>query len=210
MHGGEGGKDCVYLSKSHAVKFGGSTYAYNGIPIDEYIFSDKKEDFLLFLAKVKRSKKGIDSAIKVAKLTKNTLIVAGGKRLNNPETWFNWHPLIKPIGFVNGNEKFKLLSKAKALLVPIKWDEPFGLTIIEAMLSGTPVIAFNRGAMKELIVHGETGFLCENEEDMVKAIKKVDQISAHRCREHAVNHFSVHTMYLRHNQLLDKTYHKEE
>jgi len=205
IHGLENrvGKNRVYVSKSHAKHFGGEVFAYNGIPVDSYQFSEDKEDFLLFLAKVRRSKKGVATAINVAKKSKTKLIVAGGHRLSSPETWFPWHRLVKPVGYINGDEKFRLLSKAKALLVPIRWEEPFGLTIIEAMLSGTPVIAFNRGAMSELIIDGVTGFLCDNEEEMLSAINKIEQLSPQVCRAHVIKYFSSYAMYQKHQELLD-------
>lgn len=170
--------------------------------MDDYIFNESKSDFLLFLAKVKRSKKGVDVAIKLSKKSKLKLVVAGGVRLGSPETWFNWHPLITPVGYVNGKDKMKLFSQAKALIVPIRWEEPFGLTIVEAMLSGTPVIAFNRGAMKELIIDGVTGFLCETEEEMLTAMQNVDKISPLKCHEHAKKYFSSFSMYEKHEELL--------
>lgn len=200
--GKQEGKNNIFISNSHAKAHGGTVIAYNGVPVDDYIFSADKDNYLLFLAKVKRSKKGVDTAIKVAKKVNIPLVVAGGYRLANPETWFKWHPKITPVGYINGVKKFELLSKAKALLVPIRWEEPFGLTIVEAMLSGTPVIAFNRGAMPELIIDGETGFLCENEAEMIEAIKKLDQISPERCREHAMSHFTSTQMCNRHLELL--------
>lgn len=200
--GKQEGQNNVFISKSHAKAHDGTVVAYNGVPIDDYIFSADKDNYLLFLAKVKRSKKGVDTAIQVAKKVNIPLVVAGGSRLANPETWFKWHPKITPVGYINGVKKFELLSKAKALLVPIRWEEPFGLTIVEAMLSGTPVIAFNRGAMPELIIDGETGFLCENEAEMIEAIKKLDQISPERCREHAMSHFTSIQMCNRHLELL--------
>jgi glycosyltransferase involved in cell wall biosynthesis len=198
-----GGKNSVYVSRSHAQQSGGKIYAYNGIPVDEYRFSGSKEAFLLFIAKVKRSKKGVQEAINVAKRTKNLLIVAGGHRLLCPETWFRWHPMIKPVGYVGGDQKFELFAKAKAVLVPVKWEEPFGLTVIEAMASGTPVIAFNRGAMPELIVDGVTGFLCDTEDEMVKAVGRLHEISPSACREHVARNFNVENLYLRHAELLD-------
>ncbi|MEC6824960.1 glycosyltransferase [Photobacterium piscicola] len=196
------GKNNVFISKCHAKIQGGDVIAYNGVPVDDYIFREDKDNYLLFLAKVKRSKKGVDTAIKVAKKVNIPLIVAGGRRFANPETWFNWHPIIKPVGYINGADKFDLISKAKALLVPIRWEEPFGLTIVESMLSGTPVIAFNRGAMAELIIDGETGFLCDNENEMIEAIKKIDQISPKKCRDYAIKYFTSAQMCKRHLELL--------
>lgn len=111
--------------------------------------------------------------------------------------------MIKPVGYVGGDQKFELFAKAKAVLVPVKWEEPFGLTVIEAMASGTPVIAFNRGAMPELIVDGVTGFLCDTEDEMVKAVGRLHEISPSACREHVARNFNVENLYLRHAELLD-------
>jgi len=208
IHAGKGaGRNCVYVSQSHAQRSGGTAYAHNGIPVHDYQFSDSKEAFLLFIAKVKRSKKGVEEAIRVAKRTQIPLIIAGGHRLLSPETWFKWHPLIRPVGYVNGDQKFSLFAKAQGLLVPIKWEEPFGLTVIEAMASGTPVIAFNRGAIPELIVDGVTGFLCDTEDEMVKAVERLHEISPAACREHVAQKFSVENLYKTHAALLDKAEH---
>ncbi|MAA64126.1 MAG: hypothetical protein CL581_05015 [Alteromonadaceae bacterium] len=204
VHAGPGGNTkSVYVSKSHAGLGAGKHFAYNGVPVNDYHFSQHKEDYLLFLAKVKRRKKGVSTAIKIAKASKTSLIVAGGHRVKNPETWCKWHPLVTPVGYVNGEKKLDLLSKAKALLVPIEWDEPFGLTVVEAAASGTPVIAFDRGAMRELIVDGETGYLCRTDKEMIAAVKNVSRISPFKCRKHAATHFSANRMYQRHKELLD-------
>jgi len=206
VHAGKGeGINRVFVSESHAKQAGEYIFSYNGVPVDEYIFNQIKGDFFLFLAKVKRSKKGVSTAIRIAKITKKKLIIAGGWRLGSPETWFNWHPLIESVGFVNGYKKQNLLSQAKALIVPIKWEEPFGLTIVEAMMSGTPVIAFNRGAMKELIVDCVTGFICENENEMINAMEKVNSLNPIIIRQHALANFSVSRMAQQHLKLLDKS-----
>ncbi|MEZ9922568.1 glycosyltransferase [Vibrio breoganii] len=204
IHGGNGHElNAIYVSRSHAQNNGKEKYIHNGIPEQTIEFDADKDDFLLFLAKVKRSKKGIATAIKIAKSSKTKLVVAGGYRFGNPETWFSWHPYIQPVGYINGQRKSHYLSKAKALLVPIKWEEPFGLTIVEAMLSGTPVIAFRRGAMSELIVDGKTGFLCDNEEQMLTALSKVSELNPLEIREHARNNFSSIKMAIEHLNYLD-------
>jgi glycosyltransferase involved in cell wall biosynthesis len=195
-------KNAVFVSKSHAERSSKSVYAYNGIPEEAILFDPVKAEYFLFLAKVKRSKKGVKTAINVAKKTKNKLIVAGGSSFRHVETWFNWHPLVKPVGYINGERKKHILAKAKALLVPIKWDEPFGLTVVEAMMSGVPVIAFNRGAMKELIVHGITGFICDNEAEMIDAMDKVGLLDPYKIRAHAIENFSASSMVNKHLELL--------
>jgi len=88
----------------------------------------------------------------------------------------------------------ELLSNAKALLHPISFDEPFGLSIIESMMCGTPVIAFNRGSMAEIILEGHSGFLVNNISEAVKAIEKLDQVDSRTCRDYATRKFGVGRM----------------
>jgi glycosyltransferase involved in cell wall biosynthesis len=195
-------KNTVFVSKSHADGHGGKYYIHNGIPINDYIFNETKCDFYLFLAKVKRSKKGIDDAIEIARKSHSKLIIAGGWRLSNPQTWFNWHPSIRTVGFVHGERKHKLLADARALIVPIQWDEPFGLTMIEAMASGTPVIAYNRGAVPEIVVHGETGFICNTKAEMIKSVSKCYELDPLLCRSRASSLFNDDLMASRHIQFI--------
>jgi glycosyltransferase involved in cell wall biosynthesis len=88
----------------------------------------------------------------------------------------------------------RLLGGAKALLHPIFFEEPFGLSVLEAMMCGTPVIAFSRGSMPELIDDGTSGFLVNNTEEAVLAVHKLSHIDPYRCRDYAVNNFSVENM----------------
>jgi glycosyltransferase involved in cell wall biosynthesis len=196
------GKNMVYVSKNHAQFHAGNIFAYNGIPLDEYTYQEKKLDYYLFLAKVKRLKKGVSEAITIAKESGIKLIIAGGRRIGSPHTWFGWHPRIKPVGFVNGDYKKQLLSGARALIVPIHWEEPFGLSMIEAMASGTPVIAYNRGAVPEVVEHGVTGFVCNTREEMIEAIIHVGDIDPMQCRMRTENMFSDMIMAKKHLELI--------
>ena len=103
-------------------------------------------------------------------------------------------------------ERDKLLGNALALLHPILFDEPFGLSVAEAMCCGTPVIAFNRGSMPELILHGKTGFLVKSMEEAEEAVGRLSSINRIDCREWSVAMFSKERMtedYLRiYNQIL--------
>jgi len=195
-------KQTVYVSRRHAAMHGGDVYVYNGIPVDEYIFESEKSDFFLFLAKVKRSKKGVADAIDIAKRARIRLLIAGGRRLKSPHTWFKWHPRIYPVGIVGGDYKRRLLSQARALVVPIKWEEPFGLTMIEAMASGTPVIAYRRGAVPEIVVHGATGFICDTQEQMIESLSKSATLDPARCRQRAVELFTDDLMAQGHVSLI--------
>jgi len=98
------------------------------------------------------------------------------------------------LGNVGPELRQKLLGGAKALLHPIYFEEPFGLSVIEAMMCGTPVIAFKRGSMPELIVEGTNGFLPANISEAVSAIHALDKIDPQACRDYAIEHFSLDTM----------------
>ena len=97
-------------------------------------------------------------------------------------------------GNLSGKRKLKFLSEAKALLFPIEWDEPFGMSVIEALACGTPVIAMNRGAMPEIIEHGVTGFLANNEEEFMEYMERIDEIDPAACRRSVEERFSADTM----------------
>lgn len=97
-------------------------------------------------------------------------------------------------GNLSGKQKLKFLAEAKALLFPITWDEPFGMSVIEALACGTPVIAMNRGAMPELIEHGVTGFLANTEEEFMTYMKRIDEIDPAACRRAAEARFSADAM----------------
>ncbi len=97
-------------------------------------------------------------------------------------------------GNLSGRRKLKFLSEAKALLFPIEWDEPFGMSVIEALACGTPVIAMNRGAMPEIIEHGVTGFLANNEEEFIEYMRRIDEIDPAACRRSVEERFSADAM----------------
>jgi glycosyltransferase involved in cell wall biosynthesis len=97
-------------------------------------------------------------------------------------------------GSVGPVERNRLLGNACALLHPIQFDEPFGLSVIEAMACGTPVIAINRGSMPELIENGKSGFLVDNADEAIEAVARVDQIDRAFCRRHVETHFTVGRM----------------
>ncbi|HEU5187475.1 MAG TPA: glycosyltransferase family 4 protein [Candidatus Saccharimonadales bacterium] len=98
---------------------------------------------------------------------------------------------IRNMGEVGGEEKIKLISRAKALLFPIQWDEPFGMAAIEALACGTPVVAMNRGALPEIIEHGVNGFLANSFSEFKKYMQRIDQIDPAMCRESVTSKFSA-------------------
>jgi len=170
---------------------------YNGVSTEKFKFSEKPKDYFLFLGAIGPHKNPKDAII-AAKKAKVKLILAGGK-IREPYFLKKIKPLIngekiKYLGEVYGKTKINLLKNAKALLFPIKWPEPFGLVVIEAMACGTPVIAYPNGALPEIIEDKKTGFIVKNISEMAEAIKKIDEIDRKKCRERVEKKFSVEKM----------------
>jgi glycosyltransferase involved in cell wall biosynthesis len=172
---------------------------YNGIDVPTYPFRREKEDYLLCLARVS-PEKGTHLAIEVARRLSMPLVIAGKVDVVDREYFETAvEPqidgrLIRFFGEANGEQKRDLYSRARCLLVPICWEEPFGLVMPEALACGTPVIAFARGAAPEIVVDGETGFLVDDVDQMVDAVRHVDSIDPARCRSHAERWFDVPVM----------------
>lgn len=169
----------VFVSKDHAKRHGSISYVYNGIDPSEYIFSKDKKNYFVFLAKASWRVKNVKLAIKLSRATRNNLHVIGGKSLFVRRKGIVWH------GMLGGEKKAHIISHARALLNPVIWHEPFGLAVIESLISGTPVIASSFGSMKELIPPS-VGFICSTEKEFIEAIKVCDMIDPYRCRDWAM------------------------
>jgi glycosyltransferase involved in cell wall biosynthesis len=189
-----------YVSISNSDRSPDLDYAatvYNGVNVEEFSFQAKPEDYLLFFGRI-HPHKGAYEAIQISKASKRKLIISG---LIQDQSYFDQK--VKPfiddttvryVGNSGPDERNALLGGAAALLHPICFDEPFGLSVVEAMLCGTPVIAFNRGSMPELISDGKTGFLVETIEAASAAVKNLTTISRTACREWAAAKFSRKNM----------------
>lgn len=186
----------VGVSRDHAARHGFSTFVYNGLDPREYLYREKKDDYFLFLSKVSWRVKGVKIAIELAKRMGFKLIIAGGWRLSMRKN-------IKYCGEVGGVEKSRLLAGARALIFPIQWEEPFGLAAIEALVSGTPVITTNRGAMSE-IVTPEVGFRCDTTEQMEEAVKNIHEINPADCRKRVMDGFTAKIMAKNYVKLYDR------
>jgi glycosyltransferase involved in cell wall biosynthesis len=175
----------IYLSADHARRHGGNAFVYNGVDPSEYVFQSAKAGYDLFLGRL-HSVKGYRWAIEGAKRSGKRLIVAGG-----------WRPSLRPslryAGSVQGPRKAALLARAECLWMPALWDEPFGLTLVEAMVSGTPVLGTTRGALPE-IVAPEVGALGETLDQLVELRSTLASISSEACRSRAERWFNHRTM----------------
>jgi glycosyltransferase involved in cell wall biosynthesis len=167
----------------------------NPIVVDDFPFRDEKDDYLLWIGRL-NDDKGPQRAIAAAREAGARLVLAGPVQ-SGQEVFFERE--VKPhidddrvryIGEV-GDEKGELYAGARALLMPIRWAEPFGLVMTEAMACGTPVIAFPEGSAPELVLDGETGFVVDDEHAMAEAVGRLDEIDPARCRSSAEERFDV-------------------
>lgn len=173
---------------------------YNAVDYKTAPYSDKKEDYLFFIGRA-NWEKGLDLAVRAAVETKRRLIMAIKMTEAHEKEYFNRtvKPLlpkgqIEILGDISVEEKFKYYKNAACTLFTSQWEEPFGLVMIESMVTGTPVIALKRGAAVEVIKDGQTGFLCDNYEDIVRAIPRIPEIKPEVCRKYVEKNFSVEKM----------------
>jgi len=169
---------------------------YHGIDTENFSYNLESGNYLLFLATMSKEK-GADRAIEIAKKTGMKLIMAGDIRMQ--ADFDELKPLIDGeqimyAGEVDTEKKNELMKNAKAYIFPIRWSEAFGLTVVESLASGTPVIAFRNGSMSELVDDGKTGFLVETVEQAVEAVNNIGSISRENCRQQAVERFDVSVM----------------
>jgi len=175
----------IFVSANHAQRYGHTAYVHNGLDLAEYRFRETKGDYDLFLGRL-HSVKGYRWAVEAARRTGRRLVLAGG-----------WRPSfrrgISYVGRVQGERKEDLLAGARCLWMPARWDEPFGLTLIEALASGTPVIGTRRGSLPE-IVSPEVGFLGDTVDELVDHAGRIGEVSPAACRAHVERHFTHHVM----------------
>lgn len=174
-------------------------FVYNGIDVASFPYDEDKEDYLLFLSRIS-PEKGPVTAIQVAKMLGKKLIIAG--KVDKVDREY-YHRVVEPLidgnlihffGEANGEQKRELYRKAMVVLMPLDWEEPFGLVMAEALACGTPVIAFPRGAAPEIIRDGVTGYLVGSVEEMARAVYRLDRIDPKVCRQHVQEHFDVPIM----------------
>lgn len=170
---------------------------HHGIPAEQYPYRDKPDRYLLFFGRIHHDK-GVYESIRLSKQVGLPLVIAG---IIQDQTYFDRY--VKPyldgdqvryVGPVGPDDKGEVLGGALALLHLINFDEPFGLSVIESMACGTPVIAFNRGSMPELIVDNETGFLVDDLDQARYALTCLKSIDRRKCRNRVEENFTVDLM----------------
>ena len=173
---------------------------HNGIALDHFQFRSKPGDYLVFLGRINPEKRP-DRAIEIAGRVGMRLVIAAKVDPVDLDYYNDTiSPLIKSsswveyVGEVNEEDKNQILGGAYAYLFPIDWPEPFGLTMVEAMATGTPVIATRCGSVPEVVRDGVTGFVCTDVAEMVSAVEKVAGLNRVDCREHVERYFSGEAM----------------
>ena len=172
---------------------------YHGLPEDLYSFQENPGEYLAFLGRISPEKR-VDRAIRIAKEVNMKIKIAAkvdavdrGYFEDVIEPMLD-DPLVEYLGEIGEGEKEEFLRNAYALLFPIDWPEPFGLVMIEAMACGTPIIAYRKGSVSEVMEEGRTGFIVEGFEDAVHAVKRVHTLSRKRCREVFEERFTASRM----------------
>ena len=204
-----------YVSISDADRHPDLDYVatvHHGIPLEEFEFHAEPGEYLLFFGRVHHDK-GVVEAIDVARRAGKRLVIAG---IVHDDEYFEQK--IKPhldgerveyIGSVGPDRRGEVLGRAAGLLHLINFDEPFGLSMIESMAAGTPVIAFPRGSVREVVADGESGFIVDSLDQAVAAVERLSELDRRRVREYVAGKFTRERMvegYLRvyHHILTDR------
>jgi glycosyltransferase involved in cell wall biosynthesis len=202
---------CSEYIAARGRRAGGHWHAIpNFVDVDRMTFRPTvaSEAPLVFLSRVDRVK-GADVAIAIARRSGARLLIAGNHADSGPEGDY-WRQQIEPeigrdgieyVGPVDDVRKNELLGQARAMLVPIQWNEPFGIVFAEALACGTPVISCPRGALPEIVRDGQEGFLVETVEEACRAIDKLGTIDRKACRRRAEDAFSIPVIVGRYAEL---------
>jgi glycosyltransferase involved in cell wall biosynthesis len=180
---------------------------HHGIDIQQFDFQPVPDDYLLYFGRI-HNDKGARQAIEITRACNKKLILAG---IIQDQAYYDQYvaPHIDNdrviyAGSAEPAERNRLLGKACALLHPIQFDEPFGLSVIESMACGTPVIAFDRGSMPELIENGKSGFLVNNVDEAIETVARIKELDRATCRGYVERHFTVERMINEYIQVYEK------
>jgi glycosyltransferase involved in cell wall biosynthesis len=188
---------------------------YHGLPADLYKQGEGEGGYVVFLGRISPEKR-VDRAIEIARQAGVKIKIAA-KIDRADEAYYDkeMKPLfaqrhVEFLGEIGEKEKGELLQNAIALLFPIDWEEPFGMVTIEALACGTPVIAFNRGSVPEIITNGKTGYIVETIDEAVAALQRIHEISRGECRQSFENRFSATIMAKNYLRLYERLVHPEK
>jgi glycosyltransferase involved in cell wall biosynthesis len=172
---------------------------HNSIDVESFPFRADKEDYAVFLGRYHQDK-GPHLAIDAARAAGLRIVLAGKCTEPGERAYFareiepRLGPDVELVGVADAETKRGLLAGAACLLFPVRWDEPFGLVMIEAMACGTPVVALRRGAVPEVVMDGVTGVLVDHPAHLADAVHRARTLDPHACRRHAEQHFSTAVM----------------
>ena len=188
---------------------------HHGLPLDLYKKGEGKGNYVSFIGRISPEKR-VDRAIEIARQA-NIEIKIAAKIDKVDQEYYEKNirhlfrlPHVEFLGEIGEDEKAMLLANARALLFPIDWREPFGMVTIESLACGTPVIAYNRGSVPEIITHGKTGYVVENITEAVKALRNINQIDRDECRASFETRFSATIMAKNYLSLYEKLLHPEK
>ena len=201
---------------------------YHGIDTSVYSYDGSLDSSYVFMGRL-IPEKGLEDAIKACVITNASLQVASyfpkpreSEYVDTVLSPLLEYPHLNKIGMVSDGEKVAVLGRSKALLFPIKWEEPFGMVLIESMACGTPVIAYNHGSVPEIVVDGVTGFIIDSDdgytnghtgtwiikkrgvEGLVEAMGRIGEIDRKKCREHVLAKFSIEQMVKGYERVYEK------
>ena len=182
---------------------------HHGVRASDFPFAATNAgDYCLFLGRMSPDK-GPHRAMEAAYKAGMRLIMCA--KMRDPWEFDYFDEYVRPylnediqyLGEVPHERKLELLAGARALLFPIRWNEPFGMVALEAFACGTPVLAFPEGAVPEIVEHGRTGFLCDDVPSLSEAITKTDALDRHACRAAVEGYFSAARMVREHVELFE-------
>jgi hypothetical protein len=185
----------TFISRDHAARFGSEVFVYNGLGLEEYGKPklDNPRNYLHFLGKAAWRIKNLKGCMNIARASGHPLRVLGGYRVNlKMGMRITLDPRIRFEGMVGGDTKNRLINGSKALLFPVRWNEPMGLAVVESLYFGCPVFGTPYGALPEL-VSSEFGFLSNKKSELVDALKHVEEYDRKKCHEYICDNFaSIH------------------
>jgi len=199
-------RNTVFVSNNQAERHGGSVVVHNGIDPDDYGEPDwtARRDHLLFLALASWKVKNVRGAIRVARRAGQPLAVVGGRRLNFHMGFrLTLDPNVRFHGVIGGERKNRFINDSSALVFPVRWHEPFGIAMIEALYFGCPVFGTPYGSLPEIVIP-EVGVLANSESELARRLADIGRFDRHRCHQYACEEFSASLMTKRYLALYER------